>query len=96
MKDTVKLIAQGTSLRFTIVPAIHKELNLDFGNAIEIEIFKIIQKGKDPIEVSEYMTRKVIKIGGTSKGVSVKSIIVKRFSLEAGDEIGVNIKLKET
>lgn len=94
MKDTVRLTAQGSSLRFSIVPAIHKELSLDFGNSIEIEIFKIIKKGGEPVEVSEFMTRKVIKIGGTSKGASVKSNIIKRFKLEAGDEIGVDIRRK--
>ena len=95
MKDTVRLTAQGSSLRFSIVPAIHKELGLDFGDSIEIEIFKIIKKGQEPIEVSEFMTRKVIKIGGTSKGASVKSNIIKRFKLEAVDEISVDIKKNE-
>ncbi len=95
MKDTVRLTAQSSSLRFSIVPAIHKEMGLDFGNSIEIEIFKIIKKGKEPTEVSEFMTRKVIRIGGTSKGASVKSNIIKRFDLKAGDELGIDIKLKK-
>lgn len=81
-------------MRFSIVPAIHEKLSLEFGNSIEIVIFKIIKKGEKPIEVSEFMTRKVIKIGGTSKGASVKSNIIKRFKLVAGDEIGVDIQIK--
>ncbi len=94
LKDTVSLSAQGSSLRFTIVPAMRKDLELNFGDSIQIEIFKIIKKGEPPLDVSEFMSRKVIKIGGSSIGASIKSNIIKRYQLKAGDEIGIEINLK--
>ncbi len=92
LRDTVSIITVGRSLGFTIGPDILKKLALKLGETIEIEIFEV-RSGKKPIKTSLFMTRKIITIGGGSKGVTIKSNIVKELSLKAKDVLGVNIFL---
>lgn len=39
------------------------------------------------------MTKKIITIGGGSKGVTIKNNLVKEFELITGDILGINIKV---
>ena len=58
----------------------------------EINIFEII-KGNEPRPISVFMTKKIITIGGGSKGVTIKNNLVKEFELITGDILGINIKV---
>lgn len=91
MRDTVKLTPLGNSLGFTIVPAIHEALKLEWGDSVEVRLIEIIE-GEKRTPISGYMTRKVIKIGGASKGVSIKKIFVEQYNLKVGDVLSVDIK----
>jgi len=39
------------------------------------------------------VTKKIITIGGGSKGVTIKNNIVKEFELKTGDILGVDINV---
>ncbi len=93
MKDTVNITSIGRSIGFTINPDLLSKLGIDLGDLAEIEIYEIV-KGKDPRPISIFMSRKIITIGGGSKGVTIKNNIVKQFELKAGDMVGVDVKLE--
>ena len=87
MRDTVTITSVGRSRGFTINPDLLKKSELDLGELAEIEIYEII-KGDDPRPISVFMSRKIITIGGGSKGVTIKHNVVKQFKLKRGDIIG--------
>ncbi|MFX1297311.1 MAG: hypothetical protein ACFFD2_20960 [Promethearchaeota archaeon] len=91
MRDTVTITSVGRSIGFTIAPDLLKKSELKLGELAEIEIYEII-KGTEPRPISVYMSRKIISVGGVSKGVTIKHNVAKEFKLKVGDMIGIDIK----
>ena len=92
MKDTVNITSIGCSIGFTISPDLLSKLGIDLGDLVEFEIYEII-KGRDPRPISVFMSRKIITIGGGSKGVTIKTNVAKQFEIQAGDMVGVDVKM---
>jgi hypothetical protein len=90
-RDTVTLVSLGKSLGFAINPNILELLQIKLGDILEIGIEKILKKNVQK-SLPIFMTRKVIRFGGTSKGFSIKKNIVDELQLHPGDVIGVRIK----
>ncbi len=91
MRDTVTLTSIGGSIGFTISPTMLNDLGIDLGDSVEIELKQIYRQSENPLDVSTFMRRKIIKVGGGSKGVIIKKNIVKQFKLEPGINIGIDI-----
>ena len=92
MKDTVTLTSIGGSVGFTLSPVILDDLRLDIRDSVEIELTQVYREGENPLNISTFMRRKIIKVGGGSKGVIIKKNIVRQLKLEPGTNVGIDVK----
>ena len=98
MRDVVELkqSSEGKSIQFLIPPSIKEGLNIDFGDQMQMQIEGIYKEGIERLPVSFPTSGTVIKIGGTSKGITVRKDIVKRFKLKAGHSLEIDFQKKTT
>ena len=86
MRDVVLLTESGKTVGFSIQPSFLKDLNIEHGDNVEIEIFKEYQ-GKESVT----FTRPLVNIGG-SKGVTIRYWLVKDLKLKVGETLSVDIR----
>jgi hypothetical protein len=93
VKDTVSLSKIGSSVGFVLAGVTLDYLGLDVDDPVEIQIVKVFRSG-EPTEVNIPMMRKIIKVGGSSRGIIIKKNIIDELNLEAGMNIIIEINKK--
>ena len=97
IQDVVQLrLASGsdTSVRFLLTSAMIEALSLKAGDLIQVFILGIFNAPSqaDPISINIPMVGRVIKVGGTSLGMTVKQNLVKRLDLQENYDLLIKIE----
>ncbi len=98
MRDVVELkqYSEEKSIQFLIPPSIQEGLDIEFGDQLQMQIEGIYKEGMEKITVNFPTSGTVIRIGGTSKGITVRKDIVKRFKLKSGYSLQIDFKKEIT
>ena len=89
---TIRKASKGDSLNFLISPSVQDALELDFGDTVQIFITKINIGEQSKTIIPYPMVGKVIKAGGTSRGVTIKKEIIKLLTLKANQIVEIDIQ----
>ena len=94
MRDVVELkqSAKGKSIQFLIPPSIQDGEGINDGDTIQLHIEGIYKEGIEKIPVSIFTSGTVVKAGGSSKGITIRKDIVKRFNLKAGYSLEIDFQ----
>jgi len=94
LRDIVELkqSAKGKSIQFLIPPSIQDGLDISDGDPIQLQIEGIYKEGTEKISVNIPTSGTVVKAGGTSKGITIRKDIVKRFKLKAGYSLEIEFQ----
>lgn len=97
VQDVVQLrLASGSdiSIRFLLTSAMIDALSLKVGDLVQVFILGIFKEPNeaDSSPVNIPMVGRVIKIGGTSLGMTIKRNLVKRLELQENYDLLVSIE----
>ncbi len=88
----LKQSTKGKSIQFLIPPSIQDAEGINDGDTIQLHIEGIYKEGTEKISVSIPTSGTVVKAGGSSKGITIRKDIVKRFKLKAGYSLEIEFQ----